>query len=66
MILSHNIDMSYDSVEVLHRYWKATEIPATKWQFLRAPEFNTKAQAKQFMTNFRPNEDGTDFTIVHL
>lgn len=61
MILSHTIDMSHDSVDVLHRYWEATEVPATKWQFLRASESITKAQAKQFMTNFRPNEDETDF-----
>lgn len=61
MILSHTIDMSYDSVNVLNKYWKATEIPATKWQFLRASESGTKEQAKQFMTNFRPNDDGTDF-----
>lgn len=61
MIISHTIDMSHDTVEVLNSYWKTTEIPASKWQFLRATESNTKAQAKQFMTNFRPNEDGTDF-----
>ena len=36
-------------------------MPATKWQFLRGSESVTKEQAKQFMTNFRPNEDGTDF-----
>ncbi len=61
MIISHTIDMAHDSVDVLHRYWKATEVPATKWQFLRASESDTKEQAKQFMTNFRPNEVGTDF-----
>ena len=61
MILSHTIDISYDSVEILKNYWKTTEIPASKWQFLRSTEANTKAQAKQFMTNFRPNEDRSDF-----
>ena len=61
MIISHTIDMSYDSVEILNNYWQTTEIPAIKWQFLRSSEANTKAQAKQFMTNFRPNEDGSDF-----
>ena len=33
----------------------------TIWQFLRSEEANTKAQAKQFMTDFKPNKDGTDF-----
>jgi len=61
MMLSHTIDMTYDSVDVLHDYWEETEVSAKKWQFLRASESITKAQAKQFMTNFRPNEDGTDF-----
>jgi protein SCO1/2 len=61
MIISHTIDMSHDTVEVLYSYWETTEVPYSKWQFLRATESNTKAQAKQFMTNFRPNEDGTDF-----
>ena len=35
--------------------------PNEKWQFLRSTVENTKLQAKQFMTNFKPNEDGTDF-----
>ncbi|MBT8394875.1 MAG: SCO family protein [Flavobacteriaceae bacterium] len=61
IILSHTIDMEYDSVDVLHEYWKSTEVPESKWQFLRATESITKEQANLFMTNFRPNEDGTDF-----
>ena len=61
MMISHTIDMTNDTVEALHKYWKATKVPASSWQFLRGTETITKAQAKQFMTNFRPNEDGTDF-----
>lgn len=61
MMISHTIDMTNDSVDALHTYWEATKIPGKTWQFLRATEAVTKAQANQFMTNFRPNEDGTDF-----
>ena len=61
MMISHTIDMDHDTADVLYAYWEATGIPAETWQFLRASEPNTKAQAKQFMTNFRPNEDGSDF-----
>ena len=61
MMISHTIDMDHDTADVLYTYWEATGIPAETWQFLRASEANTKAQAKQFMTNFRPNEDGSDF-----
>lgn len=61
MMISHTIDMTNDTVDVLHTYWEATEIPAEKWQFLRGYETVTKEQAKQFMTNFKPKEDGTDF-----
>ncbi len=61
LMVSHTIDMTNDTVEALHTYWKATKVPAKTWQFIRAHESVTKAQAKQFMTNFRPNEDGSDF-----
>lgn len=61
MIVSHTIDIKNDTVTVLKNYWKTTKMPAEKWQFLRASEANTKAQSQQFMTNFKPNEDGTDF-----
>ena len=61
LIISHTIDPKHDSVEVLKQYWETTEIPHNTWQFIRAPEAKTKAQAKQYMTNFKPNNDGTDF-----
>ncbi len=61
MMISHTIDVKHDTAEILHIYWRNTEIPGSKWQFLRSTDANTKAQAKQFMTNFRPNKDGSDF-----
>ena len=61
MMISHTIDMTNDTVDALLTYWEATKVPSERWQFIRATEVVTKSQAKQFMTNFRPNEDGTDF-----
>lgn len=61
MLISHTIDPKYDSIPVLKTYAEATGVPASKWQFIRASEEKTKLQAATFMTNFRPNEDGSDF-----
>lgn len=61
VIISHTIDPKNDSIPVLKNYAEATEIPNNKWQFIRATTKITKQQAKQYMTNFKPNEDGTDF-----
>lgn len=61
MILSHTIDPENDTVEVLRNYSDAIGIPNEKWQFVRASDENTKGQAAQYMTNFKPSEDGTDF-----
>ena len=61
IIISHTIDPKNDSIYVLKNYAEATGIPNEKWQFLRSSVENTKLQAGQFMTNFKPNEDGTDF-----
>ena len=61
MMISYTIDMTNDTVDVLQTYWQATGVPAERWQFLRGTEAVAKAQAKQYMTNFKPNEDGTDF-----
>jgi len=61
LILSHTIDPKHDSTEVLRAYSENTKIPNERWQFVRATETNTKAIAKLYMTNFSPNEDGTDF-----
>lgn len=61
LIISHTIDPNHDSVSVLKSYSETTGIDAKKWQFIRASELKTKEQAKQFMTNFEPNSDGSDF-----
>jgi len=61
LIISHTIDPTNDTPEVLKNYANAIGIPSNRWQFLTASEEQTKAQAKQYKTNFKPNEDGTDF-----
>lgn len=61
LIVSHTIDPKNDSVTVLKNYADAAGISENTWQFLRAETDITKQQAKQYMTNFKPNEDGTDF-----
>jgi protein SCO1/2 len=61
MIVSHTIDPENDSVKVLKNYSETTGISNSKWQFLRSTEEIMREQANQFMTNFKPNEDGTDF-----
>jgi len=61
VMISHTIDPTHDVPEVLKDYAEATGITANKWQFLTAPESVAKNMAEQYKTNFRPNEDGTDF-----
>ncbi|MEZ4802572.1 MAG: SCO family protein [Gelidibacter sp.] len=61
LIISHTIDPENDSIEVLKNYSDATGIPPEKWQFVRSTLDNTRQQANLFMTNFKPNEEGTDF-----
>ena len=61
MLLSHTIDPKNDTISVLKNYAETTGIPSEKWQFLRSSEAHTKQKASQYMTNFKPNEDGTDF-----
>jgi protein SCO1/2 len=61
MLISHTIDPKHDSISVLKIYAEATGIPDSKWQFIRASEEKTKVQANAYMTNFRPNEEGSDF-----
>lgn len=61
LLISHTIDPKHDSVSVLKTYAEATGISAEKWQFIRASEEKTKQQAAIYMTNFKPNEDGSDF-----
>ena len=61
LIVSHTIDPNNDTPDVLKAYAEATGISSERWQFVTATEAQTKAQAKQYMTNFKPNEEGTDF-----
>ena len=61
MFISHTIDPKHDSIPILKAYSEATGIPDSKWQFIRASEEKTKLQAETYMTNFKPNEDGSDF-----
>lgn len=61
LIVTHTIDPENDTTEVLKNYSEATEIPSNRWQFVRSSLENTKNHANMFMTNFLPNEDGTDF-----
>lgn len=61
LIVSHTINPENDTVEVLKQYSEATGISNQEWQFVRSSEENTRHQANQFMTNFRPYEDGIDF-----
>jgi protein SCO1/2 len=61
MIISHTIDPEHDSISVLKAYAEATGIHQNNWQFLRASEKKTKRQAELYMTNFKPNDDGSDF-----
>ncbi|NNK87764.1 MAG: SCO family protein, partial [Flavobacteriaceae bacterium] len=61
VIVSHTIDPDYDSSEILLAYAETTGAASDRWIFLRSSEANTKALATQYMTNFRPYEDGTDF-----
>ena len=61
IIVSHTIDPENDSTLELKKYAEGTGISHQKWQFVSASEAQTKAQAKQYMTNFKPNEDGSDF-----
>lgn len=61
MFISHTIDPKHDSITVLKTYSEATGVPESKWQFIRASEEHTKLQAEMYMTNFKPNEEGSDF-----
>ncbi|MBR9846836.1 MAG: SCO family protein [Algicola sp.] len=61
LIISHTIDPEHDSVSVLKTYAETTDIPESTWQFIRASEEKTRLQAELYMTNFKPNEDGSDF-----
>ena len=61
MILSHTIDPENDTEDVLKNYSETTGISSDTWQFVRSSKENTLKQAHDYMTNFKPNSDGTDF-----
>lgn len=61
ILISHTIDPANDSIQALRDYWERMEVKQGKWYFLRSSEEKTKEQAKKFMTNFKPLDDGTDF-----
>jgi len=61
IIISHTIDPENDTAPILKDYQETTGIKSSKWQFLRSTVDNTKLQAELYMTNFKPNQDGTDF-----
>jgi len=61
ILISHTIDPENDTPKLLKQYSKNTGISSKRWQFVTAPETTTKALAKHYMTNFKPNETGTDF-----
>ena len=61
LILSHTIDPEYDTPNVLKSYASNTNIPTNRWQFIHGSQEKMKSLAKAYMTNFKPNEDGTDF-----
>lgn len=61
LIVSNTIDPENDSVEVLKSYSVDTGISAENWQFVCSSLENTRLQANLFMTNFKSNDEGTDF-----
>jgi protein SCO1/2 len=61
VLISHTIDPDYDTPKILKSYSESTSIPKHKWWFLYAPKADMKHIAHQYMTNFRPNNDGSDF-----
>ena len=59
---SISIDFKNDTLEQLKYYSKIHDINSKQWELLRAPsKTDLKTIANQLKTNFRPNEDGTDF-----
>ena len=42
-------------------YSEAKNISAAEWLIVSSSSQNTEKQAVQFMTNFKPNQDGTAF-----
>ena len=60
-LVSITIDPKRDTIAALNEYAKNTGIASNKWHFLRGNPTLLETTSAQFMTNFKPNEDGTDF-----
>lgn len=61
VLISHTIDPDYDTPKILKSYSESTTVPKQKWWFLYAPKANLKHTVQQYMTNFKPNNDRSDF-----
>lgn len=61
VIVSITIDPERDTIPALKEYAMNTGITSDKWQFLRGDQTLLTNTSEKFMTNFKPNEDGTDF-----
>nr|WP_321230890.1 SCO family protein [uncultured Psychroserpens sp.] len=59
---SISIDLKNDTVDKLKKHAELHNINSTQWNLLRAPsEEKLEDIASVLKTNFKPNEDGTDF-----
>jgi len=59
---SISIDYKKDTLKQLKYYSKLHNINSNQWELLRAPsESDLETIAEKLKTNFKPNEDGTDF-----
>ncbi|MFD2917554.1 SCO family protein [Psychroserpens luteus] len=59
---SISIDFKNDTVDKLKKHAELHNINSTQWNLLRAPsEEKLEDIASVLKTNFKPNEDGTDF-----
>ena len=61
MQVSFSIDPKRDTPDRLAAYAKNTGIAYDRWAMLHGNDTDLKRVSKLFMTNFTPNEDGTDF-----
>ena len=61
MQVSFSIDPIRDTPNRLATYSQKTGIALDKWIMLHGNDADLKRVSKLFMTNFTPNEDGTDF-----
>ena len=59
---SISIDFEKDSISQLKRYANKNDIDSKQWELLRASsQLQLQTLATKLKTNFKPNEDGTDF-----